>query len=79
MKKINNRAPGNESRPLPGLTYMTFNSSSITKEDARKRFKERYNQDPEIIFLGPPKGTLIYAGPVNDNRADLVLIQPALL
>jgi len=85
MKKLKINFPGDERKPEIGLTYMSFNYGSATKEEVKKIFRDRYNQDPEYLFLGPPRGTLIYAGPVPTKPASSSgpdqtdLIQPNLL
>lgn len=65
-----------------GLTYMTFNSKWTSKEQAILAFKIKYRQDPEIVFIGKPGGTLVYAGPVPGSRLigdNIIASQPNLI
>ena len=56
--------PGVEDQPGPGTTYRVYSSKYMTKEDVKKYYKRRYGIDPAVVFFGPPKGSMIYAGPV---------------
>lgn len=67
--------PGEEARPDPNHTYRAYNSKHTTKKEAAAAFKRRYQVDPEEVFYGPPRGTLIFVGPVPTSRTDKYLIQ----
>lgn len=74
MSRKNNKVelPQVEDRPRLGFLYMAINTLDgngqiTTKDQAAAHYKSIHAKDPEVIFYGPPNGSLIYMGPVGDN------------
>jgi len=65
--------PGVEAKGELNVTYRAYSSVYITKEEAAVKFERRYGIKPEEVFYAPPKGILIYVGPVPGTRTDLYL------
>jgi len=64
--------PAVEKIPTEGK-YLTKNSRInpkilIEKVEMKEYFVQRFGYEPEEIFFGPPNGSLIYAGPLTEER-----------
>jgi len=64
--------PPIDGKPVDGK-YLTKNSRKdsktlITKEEMKQDFETRFGYEPEEIFFGKPGGSLIYAGPLTEER-----------
>ena len=71
-KRIKIKYPQVEKKPEIGLLYLTKAAREaeaiISKETMTAAFISRFDQVPEEVFFGPPNGTVIYAGPIKENR-----------
>jgi len=55
--------------PIDGVmknnkTYLALNTKAVTKIEAAIIFKDRFGVEPETVFIGKPKGSITYAGPI---------------
>lgn len=48
----------------PGHTYRAYYSKHTTKREASDIFKRLYGEYPRELFYGPPKGFILFAGPI---------------
>jgi hypothetical protein len=67
------KLPPIDGSPEPGRYYYTINTinpdqSLATKQEVRELYIKRFGEDPDAVFYGRPKGSLIYAGPVGGAK-----------
>ena len=60
--------PAMTGTPKPGKYYRIYSARYTTPEQVKIDFFRRYGEYPDVIFIGPPRGIHIYAGPVRLER-----------
>jgi len=75
MSRIETALPAIDGA-MSDATYFVKSSlldpkTSITKDQMKTAFMNRFGYYPEEIFFGKPNGSLIYAGPVIENSPTL--------